>query len=111
MPQTSKIDLLPQDVRQALADKLRSHGYGSIVVVTDWLQAQGHDIGKTAVGRFAQVVKQQDQMAKALNDPCVVRLVDLRLRCAEIAVRSGAQGESITVEADNLLRWASEQDE
>lgn len=111
MPRTCKINLLPQDVRQALADKLRFHGYGSIVEVTEWLQAQGHDIGKTAVGSFARSIKHRDQMADALNDPSQNRLIDLRLRCAEIAVRGGAQGEDITAEAEGLLRWASESNE
>lgn len=57
MPPPTKISRLPQAVRQELACRLRDNGFGALAAASDWLRAQGHEIGKSSVGVFARQLR------------------------------------------------------
>ncbi len=65
MPPPRKIDLVPAELRERLAEMLAERGFGDIVDVTDelnfWLEEEGLElrIGKTAVGKFSKLLKDQ----------------------------------------------------
>lgn len=65
MPAPRKIDLMPDELRQWLADVLRERGFGDIVAVTEDLNFRLEEagmqltIGKTAVGEFSKALKDQ----------------------------------------------------
>ncbi|MEL7098278.1 MAG: phage protein Gp27 family protein [Pseudomonadota bacterium] len=65
MPPPRKIDLLPDEFRVRLARELQARGFADIIEVTDqlnfWLEEQGLQltIGKSAVGEFSKVLKDQ----------------------------------------------------
>lgn len=72
MPPPKKLDLIPIEIRQWLAELLMSHGFGNIVEVTEELNAklefEGVEIrmGKSSVGDFSKLLKdQRDAFAMA----------------------------------------------
>lgn len=72
MPPPKKLDLIPIEFRQWLAETLQKRGFGDIVEVTDELNARlaegGFEIslGKSSVGDFNKVLKnQRDAFAMA----------------------------------------------
>jgi hypothetical protein len=72
MPPPKKLDLIPIELRQRLAEELQSRGFGDIVDVTEalnhWLDEEGLElrVGKTAVGEYSKLLKdQRDAFAMA----------------------------------------------
>jgi len=72
VPPPKKLDLIPIEFRQRLAETLRDRGFGDIVAVTEelnfWLEERGEEIriGKTSVGEFSKLLKdQRDAFAMA----------------------------------------------
>lgn len=65
MPPPRKIDLIPPELRERLAQTLADRGFSDILAVTDdlnfWLEEAGLElrIGKTAVGEFSKLLKDQ----------------------------------------------------
>lgn len=65
MPAPRKVDLLPESLRERLRKALADRGFGGIVEVTEelngWLEGEGLElrIGKSAVGEFSKVLKDQ----------------------------------------------------
>lgn len=65
MPAPRKIDRIPAELRERLKATLAERGFGDIVAVTEdlnyWLEDAGLEltIGKTAVGEFAKLLKDQ----------------------------------------------------
>lgn len=65
MPAPRKVDLLPPELRARLAEALAARGFGDIVAVTEslnvWLEERGLELrlGKTAVGEFSKLLKDQ----------------------------------------------------
>lgn len=54
MPRRSKVLSLPDDVRQALNQKLLEQGFQGYEDLEDWLEAQGFEISKSALHRYGQ---------------------------------------------------------
>lgn len=107
MPIVSKIARLPIGIRRALALRLADEGFGNVVDATAWLQAQGHQVGKSAVGRFAQELKAREEKLQA-SQPVVIpplALAQLKLGSAAIAAAEGA-GERLFQRAEEVLAWA-----
>ena len=72
MPPPKKLDLVPDELRQRLAQLLQDRGFGDIMDVTEelnsWLEERGEKltIGKSAVGEFSKLLKdQRDAFAMA----------------------------------------------
>ncbi|NRB18326.1 phage protein Gp27 family protein [Parasedimentitalea psychrophila] len=72
MPPSKKMDLIPAELRQRLAQLLQDRGFGDIMEITEelnsWLDERGEEIriGKTAVGEFSKLLKsQRDAFAMA----------------------------------------------
>lgn len=67
MPPVRKVDLLPPPLLDRLKRELSERGFGGIVEVTEalneWLAEEGLELrlGKTAVGEFSKLLKQQQQ--------------------------------------------------
>lgn len=67
MPPPKKLDLVPSDLKKTLREALKDRGYGDIIEVTrelnSWLADEGIGltIGKTAVGKYAQLLKDQSE--------------------------------------------------
>jgi Protein of unknown function (DUF3486) len=74
MPPVSKIDLLPEKVRQELEHRLIGSGFGDCRGLSAWLHEQGFEISKTTVNAWGQdyktrmeALRKATQIAKALN--------------------------------------------
>lgn len=67
MPSPRKVDLLPDELQRWLREALEARGYADIVEVTEdlneRLEAEGMELrlGKSAVGRYSKVLKDQRQ--------------------------------------------------
>lgn len=65
MPAPKKLDLIPRELREWLAEALEARGFGDIVALTEELnfrlQEEGVEvsIGKSAVGDFSKALKDQ----------------------------------------------------
>lgn len=57
MPPVRKIDLLPADIRRELDERAAAAGWGDVRGLSAWLQDQGYEIGKTAVGEHVQALR------------------------------------------------------
>ncbi|MFA5589810.1 MAG: phage protein Gp27 family protein [Lysobacteraceae bacterium] len=75
MPPPSKIDLLPEEVRRELEEKIISNGFGGYVALSEWLAERGFEIGKSTLGvhgkkleRHIAAVKASTQAALALEE-------------------------------------------
>ena len=83
MPRTSTLEALPADLRERLTARLLSGGSdGSYDAIVEWLQDAGHDVSRSAVGRYAHRVRQT-----ALEQ---AREIEIATRQAEVIV--GATG-------------------
>lgn len=54
MPLPSKIDLLDEETRRELEERIVANGFGGYVALADWLGERGYSIGKSAVGAYGQ---------------------------------------------------------
>lgn len=52
MPPRSKVYQLPDDVRQALEQRLIAGGFSDYTGLSEWLAEQGHEISRSAVWRW-----------------------------------------------------------
>lgn len=75
MPPPSKIDLLPEEVRRELEEKIISNGFGGYVALSEWLAERGFEIGKSTLGvhgkkleRHIARVRASTQAAIALEE-------------------------------------------
>ena len=59
MPPASKIDLLPEDVRAELDQRLIQAGFGRCEDLSEWLWEKGFEIGKTTVNERAKKLKRR----------------------------------------------------
>ena len=74
MPPVKKLELIPQRIKSALKNALQEAGFGNIVEITDelngWLKSEDIPltIGKSAVGNYAQVLRDQQQAFEITED-------------------------------------------
>jgi hypothetical protein len=54
MPPRSKIEQLPEKVREELEQRLIAKGFGSYRELAEWLAANGHEISKSALHEWGQ---------------------------------------------------------
>lgn len=54
MPPRSKVGQLPEDVRQALEQKLIASGFSDYIALENWLAEQGFEISKSSLHRWGQ---------------------------------------------------------
>lgn len=59
MPQPSSVSQLPTEVRTQLDQRLLASGFSGYTDLTDWLQGEGFEISRSAVGRHASKFKQR----------------------------------------------------
>jgi len=52
MPERSKVNTLPEDVRRDLETKLVESGFTGYADLTAWLQGQGYEISKSSLHRY-----------------------------------------------------------
>lgn len=59
MPPPSKIDLLDEETRRGLEERIVANGFGGYVALADWLSERGYSIGKSAVGAYGQKLERR----------------------------------------------------
>lgn len=59
MPAPSKFDLMDEPTRAELDRRIVAQGFAGYVALSEWLTAQGYEIGKTAVGMRGQNLKRK----------------------------------------------------
>ena len=59
MPPPSNISLLPEEVRNELNIRLKGNGFSDCLGLAAWLQAEGYEISRSAVGRYSKDFKEQ----------------------------------------------------
>jgi len=59
MPPPSKIDQLPPHVRAELDRRLVANGFSGFVALSEWLQSEGFEIGKSTVGERSLRLKRR----------------------------------------------------
>ncbi len=60
MPPPSKVFLLPTEILDQLNARLRSNGYAELEQLSAWLAANGHRIGKSALGEYSIKLREAD---------------------------------------------------
>lgn len=74
MGRTSSVYSLPASVREELKNRLLDPSSGTLDEHTAWIAEQGHQLSRSAIGRFSQTVQRS-------------RDAELMLRCFDIASR------------------------
>lgn len=68
MAKRSAIDTLPEDIRHALERRLSENGFANYTELTDWLNAQGYEVSRSAVHRYGQKVERRFASIKASTE-------------------------------------------
>lgn len=75
MPAPAKIDRLPEELRRLLDNQIVARAFSGYCELEAWLSDQGYEIGKTAIWKHGQRLKQRmeaiktsTQAAQALHD-------------------------------------------
>ena len=66
MPRVSVIDQMPKELRSQLDERLRETGYSNLMEHAEWLQEQGVNASKSAVGRYSVELKTKDRAATSI---------------------------------------------
>ncbi|WP_425091994.1 phage protein Gp27 family protein [Tropicimonas sp. S265A] len=113
MPSPKKLDLIPVELKDRLAQELATRGFGDIVDVTEalnfWLEEEGLEIrvGKTAVGEFSKALKDQREafsMAETLlADMDIEQESDLHKVLMQMIATSAVQMMKAVREQDGHL--------
>ncbi len=123
MVRRTKIDALPQDVRDSLTRLLADRQHGGYIVLSNWLKEQGFDISHAAVWRADQRVQRTMDAIRASTEAArmiasatpdqadehtaaVIRLVQSSLFEAMLKVREAADADP--VEQMKLLSQAAQ---
>ena len=110
MGRTSGVYFLPPTVREDLIRRIVHAGDGNYVALEEWLAEQGHVVSKSALHRFGKELKgkqgdiQLAELAKATENS--EHLSELRMRCLEASIASGADDAIAT--AQTFLDWVLE---
>lgn len=94
------ISRLPGEVRESLIARLRVSGFSDYDSHSDWLRTAGYDISKSAVHRFGQQIE-----AEGIS-PERLAIIQLRVRCLEVAASANPGASDLKEKADELLEWA-----
>lgn len=92
MPRVSVISKMPKELRSQLDKRLREAGYSNLMEHAEWLQGQGINASKSAVGRYSVELKAKDRasssIAKGMRDDLSDReAVDLLLELGALRVK------------------------
>lgn len=68
MPPPSKIDLLDEDTRRELEERIVANGFGGYVQLAEWLAEKGYSIGKSTVGQYGQDLERRIAAVKASTE-------------------------------------------
>lgn len=64
----SKIELLPEDIRKALEQRLIAQAFGGYDALAEWLAEQGFEIHRASIHRFGQKFEERCRMLKVSTD-------------------------------------------
>ncbi|MGO1072312.1 DUF3486 family protein [Lysobacter sp. CA199] len=68
MPPRSKVDQLPEALRDELKQRLIANGFSNYNELAEWLTDRGYEIGKSAVGVYGQKLERRLRAIKASTD-------------------------------------------
>lgn len=71
MPPPSKIDLLPEDVRRELDERIVAAGFGGYVALSEWLAERGFAIGKSTVGAYGKDLERHIARVRASTQAAI----------------------------------------
>lgn len=95
----SSIIRLPAEIRDGLVARLHARGFCDYEAHSEWLRSVGYDISKSAVHRFGQQVE-ADEIS-----PGRLAIIQLRLRCLEMAASANPGSPDLKEKADELAEW------
>lgn len=107
MPRVKKIDGLPDDIKRELDQRIVSSGFSGYVELEQWLADNGLKIGKSAIHRHGQVLKEQyeDAMKSARELLALTRASgELGESGAEISRHSAVILQTEVINASLALR-------
>jgi hypothetical protein len=107
MPQTKAVDLLPDEVRQELENRLLANGFGGYQGLTEWLQKQGFEIGRRSVAIFGKEFKDRHKALKLMREMAIAYRQDLPAGGDEAVQDTLLEaGKAITLEYSFLVLTA-----
>lgn len=68
MPPASKIDLVDEDTRRELDERIIANGFGGYVGLAEWLTERGYSIGKSAVGLYGKNLQRRIDAIKTSTE-------------------------------------------
>jgi len=68
MPPPPRIALLPEEVRQALEQRLVDNAFSNYHALAAWLAEQGYEIGKSAIHTYGQALKRKLNAIRASTE-------------------------------------------
>ena len=68
MPQRSRVEQLPEDLRAELDRRLSDAGFGNYQDLADWLTEQGYQISRSAVHRYGQRLERRMETIRASTE-------------------------------------------
>jgi hypothetical protein len=96
MPKPKTTDLLPQEIRQELEQRLQDNGFGGYTELSEWLESQGFRISRTTIGRFGKEFKER---CKAIR---TARMMAIAYK-EELPEDEGAVSEILTEVGKGLI--------
>lgn len=106
MPKRNAVNLLPEDVRKELIERLINNHFSGYVGLSEWLKSLGHNISKSSLHRFGSEFELQraDESSEISASASVG--INVRMRCIEAAVKSGAS--DVLVVSQSYLDWVNQ---
>ena len=75
MPERSKVDQLPDEIKAWLDEHLVNNNFSGYVALSEELKSRGYEISKSSLGRYGkafedriEAIKKQTEMYKVLRD-------------------------------------------
>lgn len=72
MPPPSKIDLLPEETRRELDERIVANGFGGYVALSEWLSERGFEIGKSTLGAHGKGLERHIARVRAATQAAQV---------------------------------------
>lgn len=95
----ASISRLPAGIREGLVARFHASGFCDYDAHAEWLRSVGYDISKSAVHRFGQQIE-----AEGIS-PERLAIIQLRLRCLEVAASANPGSPDVKEKADELVEW------
>ncbi|MDO8931889.1 MAG: DUF3486 family protein [Rhodocyclaceae bacterium] len=103
MPTSVAVAALPPDILRELKIRLLESRFTNYGKHAEWLQSLGYSMSKSSLHRYATTLR--DEVLLLGADPERIAIMDLRMRCLELAALTSPDADDITERADDFLDW------